>query len=176
MHTALRTQQIIAHESGIGNTVDPLGGSYFIEDLTDRIEREALALIGEIDRIGGMIPAIESGVVQRQIEESACRYQQHLEGGDKIIVGVNCFQEPEKIFPQTFRVSKIVEENQIKRLHEIRKKRDNGMVRKALAALEEAARGKENVMPVILEAVRCYASLGEICDILRRVFGVYEER
>lgn len=176
VRTSLRTQQIIACESGVCNTVDPLAGSYFVEDLTDRIEREALAMIEEIDRMGGMIAAIESGVVQRQIEVSAFRYQQQIDRGERMIVGVNCFQESEKVFPQIFRVDKAVEENQIKRLHEIRKKRDNGKVKKNLANLEEAARGKENVMPFIVEAVRCYTSIGEICDVLRGVFGIYEER
>ena len=173
---ALRTQQIIAYESGVCNTVDPLGGSYYIEGLTDRIEREAAALIEKIDRAGGMVDAIESGLVQRQIEEAAFEYQRQTDSGERVIVGVNRFQAPEQVSPPVFRVNKSVEESQVKKLAEIRARRDNQKAQKALARLEEASRGKDNVMPPILEAVREYASLGEICDVMRRVFGVYHER
>ncbi len=173
---ALRTQQIIAYESGVCNTVDPLGGSYYIEGLTDRIEREAAALIEKIDRAGGMVDAIESGLVQRQIEEAAFEYQRQTDSGERVIVGVNRFQAPEQVSPPVFRVNKSVEESQVKKLAEIRARRDNQKVQKALESLEEASRGKDNVMPPILEAVREYASLGEICDVLRKVFGVYHER
>ncbi len=173
---ALRTQQIIAYESGVCNTVDPLGGSYYIESLTDRIEREAAELIKKIDQAGGMIAAIESGLVLRQIEEAALEYQQQIDSGKRVIVGVNRFQEEETVSPPVFRINKAVEENQIKKLTEIRAKRDNQKVNKTLARLEEASRGKDNVMPFILEAVREYATLGEICDVLRGVFGVYNEK
>lgn len=176
VRVALRTQQIIAHESGVCNTVDPLAGSYYIEDLTDRIEREASALIEEIDRMGGMIAAIESGAVQRQIEDDAFQYQQQIDTGERMVVGVNCFQEQEKVSPPVFQINTPVQENQIRKLAEIRAQRDNQRVKKTLASLDEAARGKENVMPLILEAVRCYASVGEICNVLRGVFGVYRER
>lgn len=176
VRVALRTQQIIAHESGVCNTVDPLAGSYYIEDLTDRVEREVSTLIEEIDRAGGMIAAIEAGIVQRQIEEAAFQYQQQIDRGERTIVGVNCFQEQEKVSLPVFQVNRSVEENQIRKLTEIRTKRDNQKVKKVLASLDEAARGKANVMPFIMEAVRCYASLGEICDVLRGVFGVYDGR
>lgn len=176
VRVALRTQQIIAHESGVCNTVDPLAGSYYIEDLTDRIEREALALIEEIDQMGGMIAAIETGAVQRQIEESAFQYQQQIDKGERMIVGVNCFQEQEKVSPPVFQINTSVRENQIRKLAEIRTKRDNQKVKKLLIRLDEAARGKENLMPLILDAVHCYASVGEICDVLRGVFGVYNEK
>jgi methylmalonyl-CoA mutase N-terminal domain/subunit len=172
---ALRTQQIIAHESGICNTVDPLGGSYYIEGLTDRIEHEASALIENIDRAGGMIAAIESGLVQRQIEEAAFEYQRQVDSGERVIVGVNQFQVQETVSPPVFRVNTSVEKNEIKKLTEIRTKRNNQKVKDALACLEEAAREKDNVMPPILEAVHEYATLGEMCDVLRRVFGVYNE-
>ncbi|MGQ3686248.1 MAG: acyl-CoA mutase large subunit family protein [Candidatus Loosdrechtia sp.] len=173
---ALRTQQIIAYESGVCNTVDPLGGSYYIEDLTERIEREAVALIGKIDQAGGMVAAIESGMVQHQIADAAYEYQRQIETGERFIVGVNRFQTQEPAPPPAFRIDMSGEENQIKRLIEVRTKRDNLKVKKTLTDLKEAAQGEENLMPFILESVRSYASLGEICDVLRGVFGVYEER
>ena len=173
---ALRTQQIIACESGVCNTVDPLGGSYYIESLTDRIEREVFELIEKIDQAGGMIAAVESGLIQRQIEEAAFEYQQQVDTGERVIVGVNRFQEQETVLPPVFKVNKAVEGSQVRKLAEIRAKRDNQKVRKTLALLEEVSRGKDNVMPFILEAVREYASLGEICDVLRGVFGVYDEK
>ena len=123
-----------------------------------------------------MIAAIESGLVQRQIENAAFEYQQQVDTGERVIVGVNRFQAEETVSPPVFKVNKAVEGNQVRKLAEIRAKRDNQKVNKTLARLEEASRGKDNVMPFILEAVREYASLGEICDVLRRVFGVYDER
>ncbi len=176
VRTALRTQQIIAYESGVCNTVDPLAGSFYIEDLTDRIEREASALIDKIDQMGGMIAAIEAGEIQRQIEESAFQYQQQIDRDERSVVGVNCFQEQEPVPQGIFKIDKSVEENQTRRLTETRAKRNNRAVKTALARLDEAARGKENLMPLILDAVRCYASVGDICDVLRGVFGKYEER
>ncbi len=172
---ALRTQQIIACESGVCNTVDPLAGSYYLEDLTDRVEREAIALIEKIDRMGGMVAAIEAGAVQRMIEESAYEYQRQVDKGERVIVGVNRFQVQEEAAPPVFRIDKSREEAQIKKLAETRAKRDNLKVKKALAELEGVARGKENAMPFILDAVRCYATVGEICDVLRGVFGVHKE-
>ncbi|MCF6147922.1 MAG: methylmalonyl-CoA mutase family protein [Candidatus Kuenenia sp.] len=175
VRTALRTQQIIAYESGVCNTVDPLAGSYYIENLTDRMEQEISALIDRIDAAGGMIAAIESGSVQRQIEESSYTYQQQIENGERIVIGQNKFQETKEVSPPVFQINKFIEENQVMKLLKIRAERDNQKVRKSLAHLEEAVRGKENVMPHVIEAVRCYATLGEICDVLRKVFGVYEE-
>ncbi len=176
VRTALRTQQIIAYESGVCNTVDPLAGSYYVEGLTDRMERETAALIEKIDRVGGMVAAIESGLVQRQIEDSAYEYQQQIEKGERVVVGVNRFQGKDEVSPPLFRISRSVEENQIRKLDEIRSKRDNQKVKKALARLNDGARGKENMMPYVLESVRCYASLGEICDVLRGAFGEYDQR
>ncbi|MBM4054736.1 MAG: methylmalonyl-CoA mutase [Planctomycetes bacterium] len=175
VRTALRTQQIIAYESGVCNTVDPFAGSYCIENMTDRMEQEISALIGRIDAAGGMIAAIESGFVQRQIEDSSYAYQKQIESGERVVIGLNKYQESEEVSPPVFQINKFTEENQIMKLANIRAKRDNQRVRKALARLEDVARGKENVMPYIIEAVRCYTTLGEICDVLRSVFGVYEE-
>ncbi|MDR4506737.1 MAG: methylmalonyl-CoA mutase family protein [Candidatus Brocadiaceae bacterium] len=175
VRTALRTQQVIAYESGVCNTVDPLAGSFYIENMTDRIEQEISAQIDKIDAVGGMIAAIESGFVQRQIEDSSYAYQQQIENGERIVVGLNKFQETEEVSPPVFHINKFTEENQIMKLSKIRAKRDNRRVRKALSVLEEVARGKENVMPPVIEAVRCYTTLGEICDVLRKVFGIYRE-
>jgi methylmalonyl-CoA mutase N-terminal domain/subunit len=175
VRVALRTQQVIAHESGVCNTVDPLAGSYYVEGLTDRIEREAAALMEKIDGMGGMIPAIESGFVQRQIEDAAYIYQSQIERGERIIVGLNAFQSKETVSPPVFRVDPAVERSQCQRLRELRERRDNGAVQSCLKRLEAAARGTENLMPAILDAVRAYATLGEICNTLRRVFGQYSE-
>jgi methylmalonyl-CoA mutase N-terminal domain/subunit len=173
VRTALRTQQIIAHESGVANTVDPLAGSYFIEELTDKIEDGAIKIIDEIDKAGGVVACIENGFIQRQIENSAYDYQQEIEQGERVIVGVNKFvvdEEKKQPFP---RIDPVVEDNQIQRLVELKKRRDNGRVENCLSALEAAARGDKNLMPYILAAVRAYATLGEICNVLRKVFGEY---
>ncbi|MEK7297135.1 MAG: methylmalonyl-CoA mutase family protein, partial [Planctomycetota bacterium] len=161
---------------GVCNTVDPLAGSFYIEDLTDRIERDASALIDKIDHMGGMIAAIEAGEIQRQIEESAFQYQQQIDREERSVVGVNCFREQEPVPQGIFKLDTSVEENQKRRLAGVRASRDNHAVKTALARLGEAARGKENLMPLILDAVRCYASVGDICDVLRGVFGKYEEK
>lgn len=170
---ALRTQQIIAFESGVTQTVDPLAGSYFIEKLTDSLELEASSLIQRIDQMGGMVSAIESGFVQRQIEDSAYQFQQQVERKERIIVGVNRFQEPETDSPETLRLEAAVEESQKRRLADVRQKRDAQLVNSACARLEQAARGTDNIMPPLLEAMRAYATLGEVCGVLRRVFGEY---
>ncbi|MBI5547686.1 MAG: methylmalonyl-CoA mutase family protein [Deltaproteobacteria bacterium] len=175
VRTALRTQQVVAYESGVCNTVDPLGGSYYVEGLTDRIESEAAALIEKIDSMGGMIPAIEAGFPQRQIEDAAYTYQTQIEKGDRIIVGVNKFQTKEKASPPVFRVDSSVGEGQVRRLKELRAKRDNAAVQQALTRLEAAAKGSDNLMPHVLDAVRAYGTLGEICNVLRKVFGVYSD-
>ncbi|MGI5863003.1 MAG: acyl-CoA mutase large subunit family protein [Myxococcales bacterium] len=172
---ALRTQQIIAHESGVTNTVDPLAGSYYVEALTDQIEQRASELIAKIDEMGGMIPAIESGFVQRQIEDAAYAYQGEIESGDRVIVGVNKFQIAESTTPPVFRVDPKVGEAQVQRTRKVRETRDNARVSSALEALEKAARGTDNLMPPILEAVRSYATLGEVCGVLRKVFGEYSD-
>jgi methylmalonyl-CoA mutase N-terminal domain/subunit len=173
VRTALRTQQVIAHESGVANTVDPLAGSYFIEELTDRIEKEASELIGKIDKAGGVVAAIEDGFIQRQIENSAYEYQQEIEKGERIIVGVNEFKVDEQTKPPLLRVDPNVENAQVKGLKELREKRDQQKVEEALANLAECARNTSNLMPEILAAVKTYATLGEICQVLRSEFGEY---
>lgn len=173
VRTALRTQQVIAHESGVANSVDPLAGSYYIEDLTDRIEAQASELIGKIEKAGGVVAAIEDGFIQRQIENSAYEYQQEIENGERIIVGVNEFQIDEQAKPPLLRVDPEVESAQIERLKDLRAKRDNEKVREALVNLSQRARTSSNLMPEILAAVKTYATLGEICQVLREVFGEY---
>ena len=170
---ALRTQQIIAHESGVADTVDPLGGSYCVEALTDRIEEEASRYIAEIDRLGGALRAIETGFISREIQASAYRYQREIESRQRIVVGVNQYVTGETASGQLLRVDPRVQEEQVARLKALKASRDTARVQAALAALEEAARGDANLMPPILEAVRAYATLGEICDVLRSVFGEY---
>ncbi|MDR0967116.1 MAG: methylmalonyl-CoA mutase family protein [Myxococcales bacterium] len=174
VRTALRTQQIIAFETGAADSVDPLGGSYLVEEMTDRIESEAAALIEQIDEMGGMVAAIEAGFVQRRIEESAYKVQCAIERGEKIIVGVNKFAIEETERPAVFRVDPGVEKSQIDRLRAVREQRDTALVTTCLDRLENAARGSDNLMPLILDAVSAYASLGEICDRLRRVFGEFK--
>lgn len=172
---ALRTQQIIAEESGVANTIDPLGGSYFVEWLTDKMEAEALKYFEIIDKMGGMISAIKLGFPQKEIAESAYRYQRQIDKGEKSIVGVNKFCSGPEPTIRLLRIDPRVEKEQIARLNKVRRERDNQAVKKALNALEQAALGKDNLMPYILEAVKVYASVGEICDRLRAVFGEYKE-
>jgi methylmalonyl-CoA mutase N-terminal domain/subunit len=172
---ALRTQQIIAHETGVTNIVDPFGGSYFVEKLTSDLEEEALAYFDTIDRMGGMVAAIENGYPQREIAESAYRFQQAVEQRDKVIVGVNDFVSEDDTPIGTLYIDESASERQLARLDRVRKSRDNGRVRAALDALQEGARGSANTMPLLIEAVRAYATLGEMCDALRHVWGEYEE-
>lgn len=173
VRTALRTQQVIAHESGVANTVDPLAGSYFIEELTDRIEAEASELIAKIEKAGGVVDAIEDGFIQRQIENSAYEYQQEIERGERIIVGVNEFQIDEHTKPPLLKVDPEIENAQVQGLRALRQRRDNKKVEEALANLASSARNSSNLMPGILAAVKTYATLGEICQVLRDVFGEY---
>jgi methylmalonyl-CoA mutase N-terminal domain/subunit len=173
---ALRTQQIIAHESGVTNTIDPLAGSYFVEKLTSDMERGAFDYFEKIDSMGGMIGAIERGFPQREIHESAYQYQKAVDRKDKIIVGVNDYvveKEPEDL-PILY-IDERVAQVQAERLRALRARRSNEAVKQTLAALKEAARGTENTMPYILDCVRAYATLGEICDALKSVFGEYQE-
>jgi len=173
---ALRTQQIIAHESGVVNTVDPLAGSYFVEKLTSEMEQGCYEYFEKIDAMGGMIAAIERGFPQKEIQEAAYRYQQAVDRREKIIVGVNEYVvEKEPIEVPILYIDEAVAEIQKERLRRLRARRDNAKVRRALEALKEAARGTENTMPYILECVRAYATLGEICDALKEVFGEYQE-
>ena len=172
---ALRTQQIIAHESGVTNTVDPVGGSYAIETLTDKIEGEAGRLLEKIDSLGGMLPAIESGWIQSQIHEAAYEYQRSIEKKERIIVGVNEFQIGEEQKIPTHVSDPALEAAQIENLSRIRAGRDARAAGEALRRLEHAAKGQENLMPHILEAVEAYATVGEISDAFRRIYGEYQE-
>jgi methylmalonyl-CoA mutase, N-terminal domain len=171
---ALRTQQIIAHESGVVNTADPLAGSYFLEKLTTDIEAEALEYFRRIDAMGGMVAAVERGFPQREIQEAAFRFQKAVERKEKIIVGVNEYVMEEDPFPILY-IDQTVGDEQVARVTALKAKRDNAKVTVALRHLAEAARGTENVMYPILECTRAYATLGEMCDALREVWGEYVE-
>jgi len=173
---ALRTQQIIAEESGVANTVDPLGGSYFVEALTQKMEDGTRDYFDRIDAMGGMVEAIEKGFPQREIQESAYQYQKALEAGEQTIVGVNKYQmESESTEVPTLVIDESVRHRQIERLEHVRATRDKGAVAKALDKVRKAAQNGDNTMPFTVEAVRAYATLGEICSALRDVYGVYEE-
>jgi len=174
---ALRTQQIIAEETGVVNTVDPLGGSYYLEALTEKMERGALDYFRKIDAMGGMVAAIEKGFPQREIQDSAYQYQKAVERGDQVIVGVNKYaMANETTEVPTLVIDESVRTHQVERLEQTRNQRDNGAVANALEKLKAAAQNEENTMPATIEAVRAYATLGEICSALRDVYGVYEER
>jgi methylmalonyl-CoA mutase, N-terminal domain len=170
---ALRTQQIIAHEGGVAETVDPLGGAYYIESMTDALEAQARDYIDRIDRMGGMIRAIDAGFVQKEIQDAAFRYQQEIERKERIVVGVNEFQNRESPPDALLTVDPRIEREQRRRLAKIRRMRDGRAVRASLADLERAARGTDNVVPRILAAVKAHATLGEISDVMRGVFGTY---
>jgi methylmalonyl-CoA mutase N-terminal domain/subunit len=175
VRVALRTQQIIAEESGVANTVDPLGGSYLVESLTDRLEAQAEEIFAEITAQGGVIPAIERGYFQQAIAASAYRYQLEIDTGRRRAVGVNCYETGGPISIPLLRVDPEGERRQRERLAHLRQERDNPAVQHALEDLRSAARGPDNLMPAILAAVRAYATLGEICRVLREVFGEYRE-
>jgi len=171
---ALRTQQIIAHETGVTNTVDPLGGSYFVETLTNEVERGAWDYIDKIDAMGGMVAAVERGYPQREIAEASYRYQCELDKKEKIMVGVNDFVSEEKQL-DVLQIDDSVAARQTERLIKLRAERSNAEVERRLNALRKASEGKDNLMPHIFDAVKSYATLGEICDAMRVVFGTYEE-
>ncbi len=172
---ALRTQQILAHESGVTDFVDALGGSFFVEKLTKELEEGALAYFDRINRLGGMVEAIERGFPQREIAESSYRFQREVERRERIIVGVNDFVQESEPSIDILHIDERASERQIGRLDDLKRTRDNGRVGRALAGLRTAASGTGNLMPPILEAVRAYATLGEMCDALREVWGEYEE-
>src|SRR5687767_8600350 len=173
---ALRTQQIIAEETGVANTIDPLGGSYFLETLTNEMEAGAYNYFQRIDSMGGMVEAVEKGFPQREIQESAYQYQKALERGDQTIVGVNRFQmDEEGMDVPTLVINESVRERQVERLERTRQQRDQGEVHNTLEKLKLAAHAGENTMPATIAAVRAYATLGEICSALRDVYGIYEE-
>jgi methylmalonyl-CoA mutase N-terminal domain/subunit len=172
---ALRTQQVIAHESGVANTVDPLGGSYFVEAQTRRIEHQAYEIFQRIDELGGVIPAIEAGYFQREIAEAAYRAQREVDAGRRIIVGVNAYAEDEPLRIPILAMDPQGYERQIARLDALRRERDAEAVMAALAAVEAAARDDVNLMPALIDAANAYATLGEITDVLRGMFGAYRE-
>lgn len=170
---ALRTQQIIAFESGVTDTVDPLAGSYFIEELTDTVEAQAWKYIEKIDAMGGSVNAIEEGYIQEEIARASYEYQKEVESADRIIVGVNKFTEKEPPFDKVFKIDDSIRTLQVNKINALKASRDNQKVSDALSRLESAAEGTENLMPIIIEAVEEYATLGEIANSLRKVFGEY---
>jgi len=170
---ALRTQQIIAHESGVANTIDPLGGSYFVEHLTSKAEKAVYEYFAKIDALGGVIPAMEAGFFHREISDSAYRYQQEIDSKKRIVVGVNEYVMDEPITIPILGMNKEGEKRQLERLSRLRRERDNELLSTKLEALRQAAQGNENLMPYILDAVSAYATLGEVCGVLRKVFGEY---
>jgi len=172
---ALRTQQIIAYETGVTNTADPVGGSEYIESLTDELERGVSRYLAEIQSMGGTLRAIESGFIQNEIQNSAYRFQRAVESGERIVVGVNRFRQEDERPASTFRLDPALERSQVERLREVRAGRSASVVAESLAALEQAARGTDNLMPRILTAAAAYTTVGEISDTLRRVFGEHRE-
>jgi methylmalonyl-CoA mutase N-terminal domain/subunit len=172
---ALRTQQLIAHETGVCDTIDPLGGAYYLESLTQEIHERAEAYIKKIDDMGGAAAAIEKGYIQREIQDSAYAYQKEIEKGERVVVGVNRFQVQEEKPKNLLRVDPTVRISQLDKLRKLKSDRDPERVRSSLAALQRAAEGSDNLMVSILDAVKAYATLGEICDVLRQVFGEYTQ-
>lgn len=173
---ALRTQQIVAYESGVTNTIDPLAGSYYVEALTDKIEKEAEEYINKIDAMGGVANAIEAGYIQTEIQKSAYRYQQEVEKGERIIVGVNKFKVDESEPKDLLKIDEKVQKEQIEFLNKVRNERNNEEVKLKLEALKSAAKTDVNLMPFIIDAVKVYSSIGEICNVMRDVFGEYKEQ
>ena len=176
VRTALRTQQILAHESGVADTIDPLAGSYYVESLTDEVEAEAKAIIDDIDDRGGMLRAVDSGYVQQRIQDVAFERQQEIEAGERIIVGVNEFEVDEAPEMELESVDEADEQRQIDRLTEIKADRDDDAVDEALDAVADAAAGDDNVLPPVIKAVKAYATVQEICDVFRAAFGEYQPR
>ena len=172
---ALRTQQIIAHESGVANVVDPLGGSYFVESLTKDMEDGAFAYFDTIDKMGGMVAAIERGFPQKEIAEASYRFQQAVEQKEKTIVGVNAYVQEDEPPIEILYIDERASEKQLAKLERLKKTRKTDQVHRTLDRLRSAARASENLMPPILDAVRAYATIGEMCDALREVWGEYEE-
>ena len=174
VRVALRTQQIIATESGVADTADPLGGAYLVEYLTDEIEKKATAYLDKIDAMGGALPAIEVGYVQNEIQDAAYAYQRAIESGDQVVVGINQYQSEEKVELERLTVNPAIEQEQRKRLAVLRQKRDAGKVSELLGQLDKAAHGKENLMPLLVTCVENDITLGEICSCLRKVWGEYQ--
>jgi methylmalonyl-CoA mutase N-terminal domain/subunit len=174
VRVALRTQQIIANESGVADTADPLGGAYLVEYLTDEIEKRATAYLDKIDAMGGALPAIEAGYIQNEIQDAAYAYQRAIESGDQVVVGINQYQSEEKIELERLTVNPAIEQEQRKRLAALRQKRDAGKVSELLGQLDKAARGKDTLMPLLVICVENDITLGEICTSLRKVWGEYQ--
>ena len=172
---ALRTQQIVARESGVTETIDPLAGSYYVESLTNKLEQNALEYISKIDSLGGAPKAIERGYIQKEIQDSAYTYQRQIESEERIVVGMNKFQIKEPKPTGLLKVDPAVGELQKQKLIKLRENRDNKLVSQKLADLKKAAQGDDNLMVPIKDAVKVYATLGEICDVLREVFGEYQQ-
>jgi methylmalonyl-CoA mutase, N-terminal domain len=173
VRVALRTQQIIAQESGVADTIDPMAGSYMIESLTDEIEQRAMDYIRKIDEMGGALKAIELGYIQGEIQDSAYRAQQAIEKGEQLVVGVNAYQSDEKILLERLKFDPAIEASQCARLKDLRNRRDSGIVSQLLSQLEIIARGGDNLIPIFIECVENEITLGEICSVLRKVFGEY---
>jgi len=172
---ALRTQQIIANETGVTNTIDPVAGSYAIENLTNEIEAGAQEYISRIDALGGVLASIESGYIQQEVQKSAFEYQAAVDSGEQVVVGVNRFETKEEKQIPTLRIDPEIERTQVARLHALRARRDSAKSSAAIAEIERRAHTTENLMPAILNAVESYATVGEISDALRRAFGEYQE-
>ena len=175
VQVALRTQQVIAEESGVADTVDPLGGSYYIEWLTDQLEKGILDYISEVDKMGGALKAIEKGYVQGEIAKSAYDYQKAVDSGEQVVVGVNKFATEEERIPETLEIGVETERKQVQRLRKLKKERDNQRVSQMLDRVRSVAKSDDNIMPVMIDAVKVYATVGEISDALREVFGEYRE-
>ncbi|HEY3185236.1 MAG TPA: methylmalonyl-CoA mutase family protein, partial [Gaiellaceae bacterium] len=173
---ALRTQQVIAHETGVVNALDPLGGSYYVEHLTAELERQAHEYFDRIEKLGGVVAAIKDNFFQREIAESSFRYQSEVEAGQRVIVGVNRYQLSDEVQPELLKVDPALEAKQVERVQALRAKRDSAQVEAALARLkEDAGRDDRNLMPAILDASRVYVTMGEMCDAWREVWGVWRE-
>jgi methylmalonyl-CoA mutase N-terminal domain/subunit len=173
VRTALRTQQVIAYESGVADTIDPLAGSYYVEYLTDEIERRAEEYIATIDKLGGAVAAIETGFQQREIQQAAYKYQQAVESRDEIVVGMNRFDVAEEEATDILKIDAGLERRQVDKLKKLKSTRDNDAVKRALARVSETAAGEANLMPAIVDAVRVYATLGEVSDAMRSRFGEF---
>jgi methylmalonyl-CoA mutase N-terminal domain/subunit len=172
---ALRTQQVIAHESGVVNTIDPLGGSWFLEDLTNQLEAEAYEYFARIEKLGGVIPAIKENFFQREIAEASFRFQSEVEAGERVIVGVNRYALEDEPPIELLRIDPALERKQIERLQALRARRDSARVEARLAELKQAAAGERNLIPLLIDAARDYTTMGEICDALREVWGTWRE-
>ena len=175
MRLALRTQQVIAHETGVVNTADPLGGSYYLEHLTNELERQAYEYFDRIEKLGGVVAAIEQNFMQREIAEASFRYQGEVERGERVVVGVNRYEQEDEQPVEILRIDPALERKQIERVQATRARRDSATVEAALARLRADAGGDANLMPAIMDAARAYVTMGEMCDALRQVWGTWRE-